>query len=90
MGVFPKRYHPPGTLAEVISEVPPAIRLIDYTDTRYDGKGLGGAADRRPLLERDSITWIHVQGSVPCIEQDMVFRDRFNRGYRTRLVGEGA
>ncbi len=69
MRVFPKRYHPPGTapgtLAEVISEVPLAIRLIDYTDTEYEERDLRGAAECRTFLERDSTTWIQVQGRAP-------------------------
>jgi len=66
MRVFPKRYHPPGTspgtLAEVALEVPLAVGLIDYTDTRYEEKELGDVSDCAPFLGRDSITWIALQG----------------------------
>jgi magnesium transporter len=68
MRVFRKRYHPPGTspgtLAEVVSEVPLAIWLIDYRDEQFEERELHGVAECRPFLERDSITWVQVQGGV--------------------------
>ena len=69
MKVFPKRYHPPGTspgtLAEVVSAVPLAIRLIDYSASEYVDKELGDPAECVPFLLRDSTTWVQVQGGVP-------------------------
>jgi magnesium transporter len=68
MRVFRKRYHPPGTspgtLAEVVSEVPLAIWLIDYRDEQFEERELHNVAECRPFLERDSITWVQVQGGV--------------------------
>ena len=99
MRVFPKRYHPPGTspgtLAEVISEVPLGIRLIDYTDTEYDETELGGATECLPFLERASTTWIHVQGSAPPDTlrelgrmlglHPLALEDVLNKGQRAKL-----
>ena len=69
MSIFHKRYHPPGTspgtLSVVASEVPLAIRLIDYTQTRFEEEALGEPAECAPYLGPDSTTWIDVQGNVP-------------------------
>ncbi|MCG6941419.1 MAG: magnesium/cobalt transporter CorA [Thiohalocapsa sp.] len=69
MRAFRKRYHPPGTapgtLAVVASEVPPQIRLIDYTPTHYEEKVLGAPAECAPFLGAESTTWIDVQGNAP-------------------------
>jgi magnesium transporter len=68
MKVFPKRYHPPGTspgtLAKVESEIPHVIQLIDYTEAGYYEAELTNAGECRPFLERDSTTWVHVQGNA--------------------------
>ncbi len=99
MRVFPKRYHPPGTspgtLSDVSSDVPLAIRLIDYTDTEYEEKDLSGAAECRPFLQRDSTTWIHIQGSAPPDTlrelgrllglHPLALEDVVNKGQRAKL-----
>jgi magnesium transporter len=95
MKVFPKRYHPRGTLAEVVSEVPLAIRVIDYTDTEYDERELGDAAECGAFLEHPSTTWIHVQGSAPPETlqasgrllglHPLALEDVVNKGQRAKL-----
>ena len=66
MSYFTKRYHPPGTppgtllndsLTEQIT-----IHLVDYTPQEFLELELENPADCHPYLERDSITWVHVQG----------------------------
>lgn len=68
MTYFNKRYHPPGTppgtlisedTAEQIS-----IRLIDYTPHELVELELHNPADCHPYLERESITWVHIEGVV--------------------------
>lgn len=71
MGHFIKRYHPPGTSPGTLGEPPstsdadkPRISLIDYTDTDFEEKDLASLDECRLQLNRDSVTWIHVQGTV--------------------------
>lgn len=70
MGFFNKTYHPPGTapgtLVERPAETPQPIRisLVDYSPTEFIEHELLDAVDCRQFLQRDSITWIHVQGDV--------------------------
>jgi magnesium transporter len=99
MRVFPKRYHPPGTspgtLAEVVSEVPVAVRLLDYTDAEYEERELGSATECNPFLERHSTTWIQVQGGVqPATLHELghllglhplALEDVLNEGQRAKL-----
>lgn len=66
MSYFTKRYHPPGTppgtldTGNAVEQI--RIRLVDYTATEFTELELDNATDCRPYLERDSITWVHVQG----------------------------
>ncbi len=68
MSYFTKRYHtpgtPPGTLIGEPSEAGEqiAIHIIDYTSDEFTELDLGDARECRPYLEKESITWIHVQG----------------------------
>ena len=70
MGFFNKTYHPPGTAPGTLTERPAPtpqpirISLIDYTPEEFIEHQLATAADGRPYLQRDSVTWIHVQGDV--------------------------
>lgn len=66
MGYFTKRYHPPGTppgtLVTEATEDQLLIKLVDYSPQEFIELELRNPADVRPYLERDSITWVHVQG----------------------------
>lgn len=68
MTYFTKRYHPPGTPPGTLIGEPLAageqiaIHLIDYTPQEFSELDLGDARECRPYLEKESITWIHVQG----------------------------
>lgn len=68
MAFFTKRYHPPGTppgtLVEMPADVatPLHIRLIDYDAEDITVRDDIDAEECRPYFDRDSVTWIHVQG----------------------------
>jgi len=70
MGYFTKRYHAPGTspgtLAppEKAGRAPLRILLTDYTGSEFVEQELVSADECRAYLERESITWIHVQGDA--------------------------
>ncbi|WP_455196533.1 magnesium/cobalt transporter CorA [Kaarinaea lacus] len=70
MTYFFKRYHPPGTppgtlnIPEVEARVPLKIHLVDYTDKDYTEKELVTAEECHEFLERDSVTWIHIEGTT--------------------------
>lgn len=70
MAYFTKRYHPPGTSPgtllqhETLLPVPLRILLTDYTDSDYTEQVLDSPEDCRQYLERDTMTWIHVQGDA--------------------------
>ena len=101
MPYFQKKYHPPGTAPGTLAETRiPAearyhIRLIDYTASEFTEKELVAAADCRSYLERDSTTWIHVQGEItaPVLEElgelftlhSLALEDVLNIGQRPKL-----
>jgi magnesium transporter len=72
MAYFYKRYHPPGTAPGTLVETPegeaPAaplrIRLIDYTESEFEEREVESAAACTHYLERDTRTWVHVQGDA--------------------------
>jgi len=70
MAYFTKRYHPsgtsPGTLAnhEKTDKIPLMISVTDYTDTEFQEKYLANAEECKSYLEKDTVTWIHVQGDA--------------------------
>lgn len=70
MAIFPKRYHPPGTEPGTLSQeerieaVPLRIFLTDYSSSDFTELVLVDPEECGPYLERDSITWIHVQGDA--------------------------
>jgi magnesium transporter len=70
MTYFLKRYHPPGTPPGTIVESavetakPLTIRLVDYTESEYVEKELATPLECREFLQKQSITWVHVQGTT--------------------------
>lgn len=70
MAYFFKRYHPPGTPPGTLNfpaaeaRLPLKIHLVDYTSHDYVEKELATAEDCREYLERESVTWIHIQGTT--------------------------
>ena len=68
MAYFDKRYHPPGTPPGTLTEVstsaekPLKIRLVDYRADEITIRDDLTAGECSPYLQRDSITWVHVQG----------------------------
>lgn len=65
-----KRYHvpgtPPGTLNITAPEarIPLKMHLVDYTEQEYLEKELATAEECHEYLERESVTWIHIQGTI--------------------------
>ena len=70
MAYFEKTYHPPGTSPGTLVSHEGAgleavsIRLIDYTESNFIEKELASAEECQPYLDRDSVTWIHLQGPI--------------------------
>jgi len=68
MAFFTKRYHPPGTApgtlieAPAVDHAPLRIRLIDYCADEITIRDDVDASECGPYLQRDSMTWVHVQG----------------------------
>ncbi len=68
MAYFDKRYHPPGTPPGTLTEVgesaekPLKIRLVDYSVDEITIREDLTAGECIPYLQRDSISWVHVQG----------------------------
>lgn len=69
MAYFYKRYHPPGTPPGTLTQhetevpLPLTVHLVDYTDQEFIEKKLANAEECREYLHRDTITWIHIQGT---------------------------
>lgn len=70
MAYFSKRYHPPGTAPGTLMQEPRPrgaaleIILTDYTSSEHFEQVLTHPEECRTYLERDTITWIHVQGDA--------------------------
>ncbi len=68
MAFFTKRYHPPGTAPGTLIEKPALeaeslhIHLIDYNVDEIIIRDGVDPDECRAYLERDSVTWVHVQG----------------------------
>ncbi|RCX30640.1 magnesium/cobalt transporter CorA [Thioalbus denitrificans] len=66
MSYFTKRYHPPGTLPgtlrPAIAEAPLVFTLVDYDAADITEILDARPEDCRPFMDRDSVTWIHIQG----------------------------
>jgi len=70
MAYFSKRYHPPGTSpGTLLHDREPAgsplrLLVIDFAESGFTERELAAAEESRGYLERDSLTWIHVQGDT--------------------------
>lgn len=68
MAYFSKHYHAPGTapgtLVSKVAERPLSIHLIDYTAETVIEEHLVSPEACRDYLDRDSKTWIQINGSV--------------------------
>ena len=70
MAYFEKTYHPPGTSPGTLVSHEGAdleavnIRLIDYTESDFIDIELTSAEECQPYLDRNSVTWIHLQGPI--------------------------
>lgn len=101
MAYLGKSYHPPGTAPGTLtastesSAKPLSIRLIDYTDDEFEERELINAEDCCHFLNRDSKTWIQVNGT-PDPEtlrslgaqfhlHDLALEDVLNTGQRPKV-----
>ena len=70
MTYFTKHYHPPGTSPgtlirhDKVERAPLQILLTDYTDSEYSEQLLTQPEECAAYLERETVTWIHVQGDA--------------------------
>lgn len=70
MSYFSKRYHPPGTSPGTLHHerkatgAPLRLFAIDYTETEFTERELATTEECRFFLERETLTWIHVQGDA--------------------------
>jgi len=70
MSLFTKHYHPPGTAPGTLHKPPspeqkPArLHVIDYGPDHFEERDGLSPAECRAYLDRDTVTWIHVQGHV--------------------------
>ena len=68
MSYFTKRYHPPGTAPGTLTESPATkagvlrIRLVDYSADEIILRDDVAASECGPYLQRDTVTWVHVEG----------------------------
>jgi len=68
---FGKRYHTPGTAPGTLAEppasetAPPRIRLVDYSPEKFLLNEHAAVADCLACIERETVTWVHVQGHPP-------------------------
>jgi magnesium transporter len=72
MEYFGKTYHPPGTAPGTLIAAGEglagkfSIHLLDFTGTELVEEELATPAECRPFLEKESVTWIHLQGGIPA------------------------
>jgi len=100
MAYFTKHYHDPGTapgtlVARPRGGRPVNLHLIDYSDDHIEEVGLAHAAECRAYLERDSRTWIQVNGQADPETlrklgelfnlHDLALEDVLNSGQRPKL-----
>lgn len=100
MAFFTKRYHPmgtpPGTLIEAPKDAtPPRLHLIDYSPESITVIDDTNAAECRAYLDKNSISWVHVQGAptVSTLRElggyfelhPLALEDVLNTGQRPKL-----
>jgi magnesium transporter len=73
MGLFTKRYHPPGTAPGTLQPPvtapakPPSMRLIAYGEDDFIEREDVKPDDHIPWLDTKGVTWVHIQGD-PSLE----------------------
>lgn len=101
MAFFTKRYHPPGTAPGTLVESPELlagplkIHLTDFQPEEMEVRENIEVHECRPYLEKDSITWVHVQGHPTeaalselgeCFNlHSLALEDVFNTGQRPKV-----
>ena len=101
MSFFTKRYHPPGTPPGTLTEAaglesrPFHIRLVDFSPAEISVKENVSPADCLPYLQRDTVSWVHVQGrpSPEALQQigtifqlhPLALEDVLNSGQRPKV-----
>ncbi|MBS3805355.1 MAG: magnesium/cobalt transporter CorA [Oleiphilaceae bacterium] len=100
MSYFSKQYHTPGTAPGTLvpktgGPAPLSILLMDYTPDQVEEHQLASAADCTPFLERDTRTWIQVNGQVDAATlrhlgelfdlHDLALEDVLNSGQRPKM-----
>ncbi|MCK7547858.1 magnesium/cobalt transporter CorA [Marinobacter koreensis] len=100
MAYFSKHYHSPGTAPGTLvstspSTRPVSIHLIDYTEENVEEERLASPQECQAYLERDTKTWIQVNGPVNVDTlrtlgdmfnlHDLALEDVLNSGQRPKL-----
>lgn len=100
MAYFSKHYHSPGTAPGTLTpaaqaKYPLSIHLLDYTDSAVEEISLAEAGDCRDFLQRQSKTWIQVNGqaSPSTLRElgelfdlhDLALEDVLNTGQRPKI-----
>lgn len=100
MAYFSKHYHSPGTAPGTLISRPGkaqgiSIDLIDYTESGVEKHRLDSAEECRDFLDRDSRTWIQVNGEVDPDTlrnlgtvfniHDLALEDILNTGQRPKV-----
>ncbi len=103
MRLFGKRYHPPGTSPGTLirrpEPIPARFRLVDYSAAEHIEHDFDSPAECEPYLPKDTVTWIHVQGSADpvAVEQlgglldlhALALEDTLNTGQRPKFEAYG-
>lgn len=100
MAYFSKHYHDPGTapgtlIAPTDQRSPVTLTVMDYTGDEVEEISLANAADCRAYLDRDSKTWVQVNGQADPETlrhlgdlfdlHDLALEDVLNTGQRPKL-----
>ena len=103
MRLFGKRYHPPGTspgtLVQAPMPIPVRLRLVDYNESEFLEREFTSPAECAPCLSKDTVTWIHVQGSAAPETMEalgqllglhaLALEDTLNTGQRPKFEAYG-